>query len=149
MVSLGTPAHPSIHPLLRLIFSTKMGIGWYPQCITGFRLLKSNARLYPRVGKKIFQTLLEWDWSSILGNINYSSKNLAHQLINYTLFHRMYHTPERRFKMKLSDTYLCNFCTCSRQVGNFMLIFWLPGYPDFLHRPNATPLPRTLVSSPQ
>lgn len=121
----GVPWNISLpsHSLVTCIYTAKL---------SGFVSLIYNKLVNYNVNNLPIMTAWEKDlqnlgfkleWPKIWNNIFSSSKNLAHQLINFKLAHRVYFTPVRRFKMKLINSDLCDRCSGS-ELGNFLHMFW-------------------------
>lgn len=74
------------------------------------------------------------NWENIWENVFISSKNLAHQVINYKLPHRFYITPHRAHQMKLMTDNSCKICHIGIP-GYFLHMFWeCPVILDFCKR---------------
>ncbi len=66
---------------------------------------------------------LSVDLERVWSNLSLTSKNLAHRLIHFSVIHRAYITPYKRFKMKLQSNLNCHICNTTSS-GTFLHMFW-------------------------
>lgn len=108
--------------------------GWfnYSQCARGWvtkiynALINSLSKTVPIEGiwdRELNKTGSQPDWHRIWSNINNTSRNLSHQLINFKVIHRLYATPYKRYRMGLLSTPNCTLCQSS-SVGTVSHMFW-------------------------
>lgn len=61
------------------------------------------------------------DWFTVWDNLDCTSKNPNHELINFNFIHRLYFTPRKRHLMKLTYSPICHLCTLGGLIHAYVL----------------------------